>query len=144
MRNRWIAAAACAAILLGSFLYAPFATTGPVLCPLRFATGLDCPGCGLTRSFAATSHGHLAAGFGYHWLGPILFFATAIAVPVLVTEALRRRRLRPVRGVLFSYRLGWTIAGILVLQWVVRMATAVATGTLAASVHHSVLGGILG
>jgi hypothetical protein len=50
---------------------------GPILCPIRRATGVPCPSCGLTRSWTATAHGQLRRGFNVHPLGPPAFVAAA-------------------------------------------------------------------
>ncbi len=52
----------------------------PPLCPLKAWSGLDCPGCGLTRSFVALAHGELGQSIGYHRLGWALFFAVVYHV----------------------------------------------------------------
>ena len=45
----------------------------PSVCPFFNATGLPCPGCGLTRSFVCLAHGHLFEALRWHPLGPVLF-----------------------------------------------------------------------
>ena len=42
---------------------------GPVLCPVRRATGRPCPGCGLTRSLVRLLHGDLRRSVAAHPLG---------------------------------------------------------------------------
>ena len=42
----------------------------PDLCVFHRLTGLPCPTCGLTRSWSALLHGHLAEALQYHLLGP--------------------------------------------------------------------------
>jgi hypothetical protein len=42
-------------------------------CPFHAATGLWCPGCGLTRATNAFLHGRVLAGFGYNLFTPLLF-----------------------------------------------------------------------
>ena len=47
-------------------------------CPIRYVTGIPCPGCGLTRAYWAVLHLDFAAAFSYHplfWLVPFLLFA---------------------------------------------------------------------
>jgi hypothetical protein len=45
---------------------------GPVLCPVRRATGRPCPGCGGTRSLVRLVHGDLRGAAAAHPLGPAL------------------------------------------------------------------------
>ena len=42
------------------------------LCGARHFLGFDCPGCGLTRSFAALTHGNLCASIYAHPMGVII------------------------------------------------------------------------
>jgi hypothetical protein len=62
-----------AATLAASVIWHPQDDGGFVVCPFRKATGLPCPGCGLTRSFCAVAKGHLERAFEFHALGPALF-----------------------------------------------------------------------
>ena len=65
-------------LLAAGFSYLLFCrTTGLSLpCPFHAATGLDCPGCGITRLMLALSEGDLAGAFhaneAIFILGPIL------------------------------------------------------------------------
>jgi hypothetical protein len=43
------------------------------LCIVKKTTGIDCPGCGLTRSFIYLCHGNISDSFRLHPLGPIIF-----------------------------------------------------------------------
>ncbi len=50
----------------------------PSVCTFRNMTGIDCPGCGLTRGFVAISHGQIASAWNYNpasflWFGVIAF-----------------------------------------------------------------------
>ena len=51
-------------------------------CVFRRAFHIPCPGCGLTRSFAALWHGDLSASFHYHPLGLPLFLLLATCASV--------------------------------------------------------------
>jgi hypothetical protein len=42
-------------------------------CPFHAATGLWCPGCGLTRATHAFLRGHVMTGLGYNLFTPLLF-----------------------------------------------------------------------
>ncbi len=42
-------------------------------CPIKFFTGISCPGCGMTRAYLSLFTGHLHRAFRYHplfWLVP--------------------------------------------------------------------------
>jgi hypothetical protein len=51
---------------------------------------VDCPFCGMTRSFVALAHGEVFAAFRFHPAGPLLFAAMAVALVAFVTVAIRR------------------------------------------------------
>jgi hypothetical protein len=54
------------------------------LCWVRTWSGLECPYCGMTRSFASFLHGDLSTAFRMHPAGPLLAVALgAIVVWVL-------------------------------------------------------------
>lgn len=53
----------------------------PPMCAFSVLTGLSCPGCGLTRSFAFLEHGDLGASFAMNPLGPALWSLVAAQVP---------------------------------------------------------------
>lgn len=62
-------------------------------CPYRLATGEPCLGCGMSRAFAAISHGRLADGRRYNPLSPWLYAATwLVGVGSLALIALTFRR----------------------------------------------------
>jgi hypothetical protein len=42
------------------------------LCYFKSVTGLDCPGCGLTRAFSFLLKGHLRQAIGMNALSPVL------------------------------------------------------------------------
>jgi hypothetical protein len=60
------------------------------MCWFRELVHLDCPFCGMTRSFVALAHGDVAAAFRFHPAGPLLFTAMAVALVALVTVFVRR------------------------------------------------------
>ncbi len=62
------------------------------LCWLHAAFGIECPMCGMTRSFVALAHGDLAAAFRFHAAGPLLFAAMAALVVAVAIAAARRAR----------------------------------------------------
>lgn len=89
--------ATCALAVSAAFLLVPgaerVAILGweiPELCGFKNLTGLPCPGCGLTRSWTYLAHGDVTTAFRMNWLGPVLFVAAALQVPVVSVRMLRR------------------------------------------------------
>ena len=75
---------AVVAVAAIAFLYLVFHMTG-VGCPLKYITGISCPGCGMTRAWGAVLRLDFAAAFRFHplWILPIpgaaiLFFRNRI------------------------------------------------------------------
>ncbi len=94
----------------------------PLLCGFRRATGLDCPGCGLTRSVTATLHGQLNHAVDWNPVGPL------VAVYALL-QALRHglwlawpdwRLQREKRWGRALDRAILVLVGLLLLQWLWR------------------------
>ena len=92
MSRPWLAdallLALCGSVVLVALLLTPspdavslFGHEIPIVCGFRRLTGLPCPGCGLTRSFAFAAHLQIAAAFRAHLLGPVLFAFVAGQVP---------------------------------------------------------------
>ncbi|MEP7216642.1 MAG: DUF2752 domain-containing protein [Anaerolineaceae bacterium] len=75
------------ACLCAAFALSPTTVgTGPTICPFRLATGLPCPGCGLTRSWVALAHGRISASFNANLFGPLAFGLTAAALALTLSS----------------------------------------------------------
>ncbi|GAA3453004.1 DUF2752 domain-containing protein [Dactylosporangium matsuzakiense] len=57
-------------------------------CPLRWATGVPCPACGLTTASVDLVHGHVLAALGANPAVFGLALLTAVAVPLLALRHL--------------------------------------------------------
>ncbi|MCB2155883.1 DUF2752 domain-containing protein [bacterium] len=82
--SRPVAIGGAIGTVLGAFILSPTGS-GPSMCTLQRATGLPCPGCGLTRSVTSFLHGHFSWAWHYHPFGPIiaLFFVFLTILAVL-------------------------------------------------------------
>ncbi|HEX5097402.1 MAG TPA: DUF2752 domain-containing protein [Acidimicrobiia bacterium] len=86
----------------------------PLLCPLRSATGIPCPFCGMTRSVVALLHGDVVASLRFN---PGGIFIVALAIVLLAgpswLKAINARYhpsvwlLVPVFVALWAYNIGW-------------------------------------
>jgi Protein of unknown function (DUF2752) len=139
VHNRIIISCGCAGVIASSFLYAPFATVGPVMCPFRFLFGMPCPGCGLTRSFCAMSSGEFLLAFGYHLFGPLLYTACLAAVPILLLEALTKRPWERLHRLMFSRRVAYLAACSLIIYHAARILQMACHGEVMPAVEESAL-----
>lgn len=84
----WISVLGAGVALL--LVHPPGAGSGWPACPIHAVTGLDCPGCGMTRATFELAQGHVGAALSYNALAP-LWWSTIAALPWLL-----RRHDRPI------------------------------------------------
>lgn len=92
----------------------------PTICPFALATGMACPGCGMTRAAGQLLRGDFGAAVTYHPLIPAIALLTAVGWGWFVlrrTGKVRPMSNRMLNGVLI------TTAVALVAVWMIRLAT---------------------
>ena len=75
------------------------------LCPIKALTGLNCPGCGITRMFVALFHGNIYQAFRYN---PLVFIELPI-IAILILLYRFNKKSRKVVNILFIILLVMTI-----------------------------------
>jgi hypothetical protein len=116
-----VLAAATPPLDRGGAANAPFAGfvarhLGGSVCPYRHLTGIECPGCGLTRSFVQLAHGNVGMAVRLNPLGPVLFALLVAHAIDLGLAVLLRRRLEVRLDPALAWRLwGALAAGFAVL-----------------------------
>ncbi len=105
-------------------------TAIPVICPLRLATAVPCPTCGMTRAMVALGHGELMPSLGFHPLG-LPLAAAALAWWLRAVIALGRGR--SVAAIPGRWWLGG--AALALGVWLVRLALWVAAGAPGEGFH---------
>ena len=78
-------------------------------CPIRFVTGIPCPGCGMTRAVGSLLHLHPGEAAHFH---PLVFLLPVCGVAFLFKERIPAR----------WYRAGmWAVAALFVAVYVKRL-----------------------
>ncbi len=90
------------------------------LCPHKMLFGLPCPGCGITKSLIFFYRGDLWKSLSYHILGPFVVAACVALLVLLVAEIVTGREYG--NKVFFSRRLAYSLAAVLIVYHVVRVA----------------------
>lgn len=92
-RRAVIILAATAALTAAIVIYAVFDPAANFFprCPVKMATGLDCPGCGTQRALHALLHGDFVGALRFNALLPFSFALLA----VLATASIMRLKGRP-------------------------------------------------
>ena len=88
-------------------------------CLFKTLTGLPCPFCGLTTSFALMADGTVGAAWAAHVMGPPAYLATWVILAAGVV-GLRCNR-RPLPRWLFSQPGGRTLLAVVLAGWGVNM-----------------------
>ena len=69
------------AVLVAIFIVAWFwEWQGANPCLFHTLTGLECPGCGMTRAFHAISHGDFAAAINYNIFAPVVYLCFTLTL----------------------------------------------------------------
>lgn len=122
------AAILTAAIMLNignsQHVVAPLYGEMPPMCAWKKAFSVNCPGCGLTRSFVAFGHGDVVAAWKYNPAGLLMFALVLYQFPFRGRQLWVLWHGRP------DYRHGpwtvqiviWIVVFVLIAQWVVRFA----------------------
>lgn len=129
--HAWRAAVPAQLVLAASATLEREVLPAVTLCPTLLVTGLECPGCGLTRAFIAIAHGRLAEALELN-AGSLVAFAAVLAV----AAAPLLRRLAPVTFARVTAELRRPRAGaiavvLVLLTWVAHLARALVTSARA-------------
>lgn len=91
----------------------------PGFCFLKEYCGIECPGCGLTRSFVMLTHGRFAEALRFHYVGFILyvFFFTQLLYRIYCLKHVGEEL--PVFLKNYQHYTPMVIIFMLILNWVV-------------------------
>ncbi|PQO33147.1 DUF2752 domain-containing protein [Blastopirellula marina] len=94
----------------------------PPTCGMQNTFGLDCPGCGLTRSFIALAHGDLTASLAFNPGGILVFGLVLFQVPYRIAQLLRVRSGQETWDLTTVSLWFWSLIGVVLFaQWVGKL-----------------------
>ena len=96
-------------------------------CLFLWLTGLPCPACGLTTSFAHLARGEIDAALHANAFGVLLFACVLASVPFAVWAWLRKRAFFETLARMRIDRVGLLLASIGLALWIVRVARLLLT-----------------
>ncbi len=91
----------------------------PETCPARSLLHVECPGCGLTRSFIYLAHGEWRASWNVHRVGWFLALAVVLQIPYRLI-ALRSQSGVPL-GTSFPKLFGTLLIVLLFVNWLINL-----------------------
>ena len=100
----------------------------PETCVTYSRLGIDCPGCGLTRTFVHMAHAQFAEAWGLSPVGTLIFLFACLQIPFGTAQLLFRSRGRWTEA--WGRWNDWGTACLvaaLVLQWLVRLSERMLT-----------------
>lgn len=108
--------------LLVLFSFLPFDRIPVRFCVFHLLSGIDCPGCGMTRALSAMCQGDLAISFSYHPFALfVLIFLLLQSSMLLVPDGIKESMLRKVEENRFRVSgVIWTIVILFFLFGAVR------------------------
>ena len=95
----------------------------PGMCASRQLFGMNCPGCGLTRSFICLGHGQFSRAWHFNPGGFLFFLFVAAQIPWRLTQLALIYAGIGERWIGVFDWVPWVVASALILQWIVRFFT---------------------
>jgi hypothetical protein len=129
VRHRVLVIVVTAAVLAASWVYAPYAERGPVLCASHGLVGIPCPACGLTRAFCSLAHGRFGEAAARNAVSFPLAALMLAALPTATLELGRGRAFTFYRFV-YSLKVAWVVAWVLTAYHLGRLAVWAVDGRL--------------
>lgn len=93
----------------------------PELCMMYSRFGIDCPGCGLTRTFIYMAHGQFISAWQTNPVGILVFLLACIQIPMGAAQVIFRIRNRFIEawGSWNDWCIGMLLIALLI-QWPIR------------------------
>ncbi len=90
-------------------------------CRFHQLTGLDCPTCGISRSFYAFSHFNLTDAFNYHIFGPVFFLISIFLLFFFMIEFIIKKEIKLYSPFINLKRFSSFLIGLWLAVWIFRI-----------------------
>ncbi|MFN2516630.1 MAG: DUF2752 domain-containing protein [Pyrinomonadaceae bacterium] len=91
-------------------------------CPILHATGIPCPGCGLSRAMMLLVRGELRASIRFHAFAPFfLLLITSLVIAALLPRSMIQPVINKVEALERQTKLTVIILAGLILYWLARL-----------------------
>jgi len=107
-------------------------------CPFKLATGLPCPGCGITKSLVFFYEGNLWKSLSYHVFGPLVVIAALFFSILLLADLLLKKDY--IQHFLYKKHLGTILGVSLGIYHLIRLVHFIYTHTFDQIVAESAWG----
>lgn len=91
-RRGWWIIGLFVALVVGSWAFPHTGLNGIIWCPFRRLTGLDCPGCGMTRACVMFVRGNFVESLGHHLFGAVVMLGLGASAGQHFVQIVRGRR----------------------------------------------------
>lgn len=88
---------------------------GTYKCPFKLITGIDCPGCGLTRAFLSVAKMDIVSAFSFHPMWPVVLI---VIVYMLFHKQIVKKI--SVSKTIDTY-IYLAMYGLLLITWIIRV-----------------------
>jgi hypothetical protein len=89
------------------------------LCPFKMATGMPCPGCGITKSLIFLYQGELTKSISYHLFGLPLVLFCVISLGILIAKLTTNKLY--FKHWIYSKQLAYGLGTVLILYHSIRL-----------------------
>jgi hypothetical protein len=110
-------------IILVYSLFVNPAKTNITTCRFHNLTGLDCPTCGISRSFYALSHLDILDAFNYHIFGPILFMIFLFLSILFISELISKKNIKIISPFINIKWFSGIFLGLWLTTWMFKILT---------------------
>lgn len=91
-------------------------------CRFHQLTGLDCPTCGISRSFYSLSQFDFSGAFGHHPFGPVLFAVFSLLLVYFCVELLLKKEVQFTAGIFNFKWFSGVFLGVWFIIWILRIS----------------------